>query len=291
MRNRRDGTYLKVPALRRIIPYLMRARTGSTVYFPQRIEVDSLLAWLDETNRGRPRLERITLFHVFLAAIARTVRLRPEVNRFIAGRRTYEHDEISISFVVKESMADDGEESEVRLVFTGEETVEDVRRMVEQAVSHERRGEQNADDRLVRFFVSWPRPLLELVSKAIAALDYVGLMPAALIDAIPLYTSVYVVNTGSIGIDPPFHHLYDYGTASAFVAIGKVAREPVVTDDGSIVARSCVNVVYTLDERATDGFYFAKTAEVIRRLVAEPELLEKTDITVDEIVPTWPPRR
>ena len=291
MRNRRDGTYLKVPALRRIIPYLMRARTGSTVYFPQRIEVDSLLAWLDETNRGRPRLERITLFHVFLAAIARTVRLRPEVNRFIAGRRTYEHDEISISFVVKESMADDGEESEVRLVFTGEETVEDVRRMVEQAVSHERRGEQNADDRLVRFFVSWPRPLLELVSKAIAALDYVGLMPAALIDAIPLYTSVYVVNTGSIGIDPPFHHLYDYGTASAFVAIGKVDREPLVAEDGSIVARSCVNVVYTLDERATDGFYFAKTAEVIRRLVDEPELLEKTDITVDEIVPTWPPRR
>ena len=158
-------------------------------------------------------------------------------------------------------------------------------------MAHERHGEKNADDRLIGFFVSWPRPLLELVRKAIAALDYLGLMPAALIDAIPLYTSVYVVNTGSIGIDPPFHHLYDYGTASAFVAIGKVGREPVVAEDGSIEARSCVNVVYSLDERATDGFYFAKTAEVIRRLVSEPDLLERTDITVDEIVPTWPPRR
>ena len=117
MRNRRDGTYLEVPALRRIVPYLLRTRTTSTVYFPQRIEVDALLGWLETVNRDRARSERITLFHVFLTAIARTVRLRPEVNRFVAGRRTYEHDQISISFIVKESMSDDGEESEVRLVL------------------------------------------------------------------------------------------------------------------------------------------------------------------------------
>jgi pyruvate/2-oxoglutarate dehydrogenase complex dihydrolipoamide acyltransferase (E2) component len=291
VRRRSDGTYLDVPALRRVVPYLLRTRTTSTVYFPQRIEVDDLLPWLEDVNRDRPRAERITLFHVFLTAIARTVRLRPEVNRFIAGRRTYEHNEISISFIVKESLADDGNESEVRLVLTGEETVEEIRRLVETSVGRERSGAQNADDRLVRFFMSWPRPFLELVSKAIAALDYLGLMPASLVKAIPLYTSVYVVNTGSIGIDPPFHHLYDYGTASAFVAIGRVTREPVVDEDGAIVARSGVNVVYSLDERATDGYYFARTAEVIRRLVAEPALLAAPGATVETIVPTWPPRR
>ena len=49
------------------------------------VEVDGLLAWLDETNTGRPRDERVTLFHVFLTAIGRTIRLRPQTNRFIAG--------------------------------------------------------------------------------------------------------------------------------------------------------------------------------------------------------------
>jgi hypothetical protein len=46
--------------------------------------------------------------------------------------------------------------------------------------------------------------------------------------------------------------------------------------------------VYSLDDRASDGFYFARTAEVFRRLVADPRLLEKPDITVDEILGNWP---
>jgi hypothetical protein len=291
-RRRRDGTYLgDVPALRRIVPYLLRTRTESAVYFPQRMEVDGLLAWLEEANRDRAAAERITIFHVFLTAIARTLKLRPEVNRFVAGRRTYQHDEISISFIVKEAMTDESAESEVRLVLTGDETVEDVRRLVDASVGRERQGDAGADDQLVEFFASWPRPVVDLVARAVRTLDYHNVLPAALRDAIPLYTSVYVVNTGSIGIDPPFHHLYEYGTASAFIAIGRVAKQPVVDEQGQVVARSCVEIVHTLDERATDGFYFARTAEVFRRLVTEPDLLARPGITVDEIVPTWPPRR
>ena len=48
-RRRSDGTYVgDLPPLRRVIPYLMRTRTESLVYFTQRIEVDGLLAWLEE---------------------------------------------------------------------------------------------------------------------------------------------------------------------------------------------------------------------------------------------------
>jgi hypothetical protein len=57
------------------------------------------------------------------------------------------------------------------------------------------------------------------------------------------------------------------------------------------VARTCVDVVHTLDERATDGFYFARTAEVFRRLVSRPDLLDDPGLTVEEIVPVWPPTR
>jgi hypothetical protein len=292
VRNRPDGRYVAdIPALRRIVPYLMRTRAESIVYYPQRIEVEDVLTWLDDVNAERPDDERITFFHVFLTALARTLRLRPETNRFVAGRRTYAHDEISVSFIVKESLTDEGAESEVRLVLTGAETVDDVRRLADRAVRRERSGEQGSDDRLVDGLASWPRPVLELVAKGIRTLDYHNVLPRFLTDAIPLYTSVYVVNAGSIGIDPPFHHLYEVGSASTFVALGRIACEPVVAEDGAVVARSCVNLVYTLDERASDGFYFAKSAEVIRRLVAEPALLADPGISVEKIVPTWPPRR
>ena len=123
-RQRRDGRYVDdLPALRRIVPYLMRTRIGSQVFFPQRIEVDGLLAWLEDVNAGRPHEERVTLFHVFLTSIARTMRLRPETNRFVAGRRTYQREDISISFVVKQGMSDEAEESEARIVLSGTESV------------------------------------------------------------------------------------------------------------------------------------------------------------------------
>jgi hypothetical protein len=288
-RQRPDGVYLgDVPALRRIVPYLMRTRGEAAVYYPQRIEVEHLLAWLDEVNQGRSAGERTTLFHVLLTAISRTLRLRPETNRFIAGRRTYRHHDISISFIVKKAMDDQAPETQLRLVFTGDETVEQVRDRVSAALARERGAERGRDDQLVDLLASWPRPVLNQVSRLVGVLDDHNVLPRALMEAIPLYTSVYVVNAGSIGIDPPFHHLYEYGSASVFVAIGKVGKKPVVDEHGDVVARDCLDLVYTVDERASDGYYFARTAEVLRRLVTEPQLLERPGITVAEILAGWP---
>ena len=289
LRSRGDATYLgNLPALRRIVPYLMPTRAESVVYYPQRIEVEGLLAWLEETNAGRPASDRITLFQVFLTAIARTLALRPEVNRFVSGRRTYQHDEISISFIVKKAMTDEAPETEVRLVLTGAESTDEVRALVASALERERGTEEGPDDRLVEFFASWPRPVLTLIARAIKTLEYHNALPRALRDAIPLYTSVYLVNLGSVGGDAPFHHLYEHGSASVFVAMGRVGKQPVVDEHGQVVARDCINLAYTLDERASDGFYFARTAEVFRRLVADPRLLEEPGITVDEILAGWP---
>ena len=289
---RPDGDLVAdLPAMRRVVPHLMRSRLEGTVYFPHRIEVDETLRWLDDANAARPEDDRISLFDVFLTALGRTLKLRPEVNRFVAGHRTYQHRDISISFVVKTAMRDDAGETEARLVLRGDEGVEHVHALVRALVHRERRGEREDDDRLVDLVAGWPRPVLSGLAHGLAALDHHNLLPRRLVDAIPLYTSVYVVNTGSIGVDAPYHHLYEHGTASVFVAIGRVEREPVVVDDGSIVPRSCVHLVYTLDERASDGFYFAKTAEVFRRLISDPSLLEQRGLTVDEVVPSWPPPR
>jgi hypothetical protein len=288
LRRRSDATYVDdLPPLRRIMPYLMRTRTESAVYFPQRIEVDGLLAWLEQANAGRRPEDRVTLFHVLVTAITRAMRLRPELNRFVVGRRTYQHEEITISFIVKIAMREDAPETEVRLTFTGTETVEEVRERVEAAVLHKRAEQTGGDDRLVDFFAHWPRPVLNLIARLILTLDYHNALPRALREAIPLYTSVYLVNVGSIGIPPPFHHLYEYGSASIFVAIGEVSRQAVVDEDGAIVARSCLDAVYTLDERASDGFYFARAAEVFRRLVSQPELLAQPELTIDEILAGW----
>ena len=199
-KDRADGVLVDVPPLRRVMPYLMRGRTESVVFFEQHIECDQLLAWLERTNAARPASERITLFHVLLTAIARTFRLRPELNRFVAGRRTYQRNDISLSFVVKEAMRDDGREYEALIRFTGEESLDEVRRMVSGAVERERGASsgtgRGGGDRMVDFFASWPRPVLNAISHLVTVLDYHGRLPSAFRDEVPLFTSAYVVNTG-----------------------------------------------------------------------------------------------
>lgn len=289
---RRDGTPVDdLPALRRIMPYLMPTRAESIVYYQQRIEVDGLLDWLDQRNLDRPPDERVTLFHVLLTAISRTVRLRPQVNRFVVGRRSYQHKELSVSFIVKKALTDEAAETEVRLVFTGHETVEQARDLVNGALAHKRGDERGEDDKLVDRLATWPRPVLNLVGRTVRSLDYHNALPAFLQDAIPLYTSVYLVNLGSLGANAPFHHLYELGSASVFVAIGRVSPQAVVDDDGEVVARRCLDVAYTLDERASDGFYFVRTADVFRQLVSRPDLLATPDLTVDEILAARSPVR
>ncbi|GAA1164048.1 hypothetical protein GCM10009584_01160 [Ornithinimicrobium humiphilum] len=273
-RDRRDGVVVRDLAAERVVlPHLMPTRVESTVYYRQHLDVERLMDWLEEVNAGRAPEERLRFFHVFLTAYARLFRLRPELNRFVHRRQTYQHRDISFSFTVKRAMADEAEDTQVQMVFTGTETVDEVRRMVDRSLSSARAGEAEESDKLVDALVRLPRPVLAGVGRLVWALDAVDLLPQQLKGAIPVYTSSYLVNLGSLGAEAPFHHLYQRGTASIFASIGTIRPEPVVDENGAVVARRRVDMVYTIDERAADGFYLVRSAEVLQGLLDDPAAL------------------
>lgn len=272
VRGRRDGRLVAdLPAVRRVVPHLMPTRLESTIYYRQHLDVEHLMDWLPRVNADRSEGERVRFFHVFLTAWARLYRRRPELNRFISGRRTYEHHEISFAFTAKQAMTDEAAEVQVHLRFDGTETVDEVRDRVEAALDQARGSGRNESDRLVDVLVRLPRPVVAGVARAVWTLDAVDLLPRSLQDAIPMYASSYLVNLGSLHAEAPFHHLYQRGTASVFVSIGTTRPEPVVDDAGAIVARRRVDVVYTVDERATDGFYLVRSARILQEMIDDPE--------------------
>lgn len=276
---RRDGRLVTdLPALRRVVPHLMPSRLEATVYYRQHLEVERAVDWLAAANADRPPQERVRFFHLFLTAYARLFRARPELNRFVTGRRTYEHRDIRFAFTVKRVKSDDGQEAQANLVFTGTETVEEVRLRVDAVLASARSDGRDDGDRLVDALVRLPRPVLAGVARTVWALDTVDLLPRALQDAIPVYASSYLVNLGSLGAEAPFHHLYRRGTASIFVAIGAIRPEPVVDAAGTVVARRRADVVYTIDERVTDGFYLVRSAELLQQLLDDPEALARTPV-------------
>lgn len=273
-RPRRDGRLVDdLPPLRRVVPHLMPTRLEATIYYPQHLEVEQLLVWLDEINEGRRPEQRIRFFHVMLTALVRLFRERPQLNRFISGRRTYEHRGINFAFTVKKAMTDEAGESQVRISFTGTESIDQVRTMVDLALTRARNSTRNESDQLVSQLVRLPGPVLAAIAQTAWALDSINMLPKMLQEAIPMYASAYLVNLGSLQAEAPFHHLYRRGTASVFVSIGTIRPEPVVDESGDIVARRRADVVYTIDERVTDGFYLVRSSHRLQDMVNDPAIL------------------
>jgi hypothetical protein len=283
-KHRRDGIYLgNLHPFRKIFPYLMLTRTESVVYFSEKIDMTKVLVYLSRKNEGRDKNERITIFHVFLATVSRILKLRPELNRFIVGRRIYEHKDISLTFIIKKELTEEAPETNAHMVFDGTETLIQARDMLARHLAKARGADKGDDDMLLDFVAALPRPAINFVSRLIRFLDYHNILPAFLMNAIPLYTSVFLANLGSIGLDAPFHHLFEFGNASIFLVIGRLHKAPVVNEQGEIVARDCINISVTLDERITEGFYGARTILLFKKLMENPELLDNPDCSVESI--------
>lgn len=252
--------------LRVLMPHLMPGRNGAAVYFEQQLRVEKTLAFLETL----PEEDRPGFFHVVLCALIRTLAERPMLNRFVVGRRLYQRRNVELSFAVKKQFSDDGALTTVKVTFSGAETLAEVRRLAQSAVEEGRGARPTTSEKEMRLVTMLPRSLLRLVMWAQRALDYFNLLPATMIRSDPLYASAFLANLGSIGLDAPYHHLFEYGTVPIFIAIGRIQPAPVVEQVGCLAVRKVVGVRYTLDERIADGFYCARSLERFRTLVEDP---------------------
>jgi hypothetical protein len=270
---RSDGIRLrKISSFRKMFPYMMRTRIESMIYHSQRLRVGGTLAWLEKANAGRD--DKITFFHVVLAACVRTLALRPEANRFVAGRRIYQRKAIELSFVVKREMTEQAGETTVKIDFDPRSTVGDVTARVREVVAGVRSRTSSRDEGTADIMAKLPRCLCRLGFAAIRTLDFYGLLPAAFIRGDALYTSAFLANLGSIGLDTVHHHMYEWGNAAFFLVVGRRKKEPVAGADGALEVQDVVDMTISIDERITDGFYYSNTISLLTQLIENPARLE-----------------
>lgn len=272
--DRKDGYWLRdLDALHAFTPYLMPNRTENEAFIQEQVDLTNILAYLEKKNAQQPEY-KYTLFHVITAALAKVVTLRPKLNRFIKGNRMYERNELTFAFVVKKQFADEAHEALAFLRFDENCTVDVVHDRIMREI-YECRSEKLDNstagmDSLLRL----PRFLLRMLIGILNMLDYYGRVPNSLIKTDPNYASVFMSNLGSIGMKAGYHHLNNWGTNSLFITIGEKMMRPVYDAEGNAQTRPVVELGLMLDERIADGYYYAKSIKLLRRLLQEPELLE-----------------
>ena len=84
------------------------------------------------------------------------------------------------------------------------------------------------------------------------------------------YTSIFIANLGSLGMNAGYHHLYEYGTCPLFMMVGKIDERAVVVD-GKVVPRKILPVRWTYDERIDDGLTSKYGMQSCRQALENPE--------------------
>lgn len=272
--DRKDGRLIRnLDGMHFITPLLYPHRCDNEAYISERIDLEPIKAFLARKN-AEPSDFPYTMFHVILAALVKTVTLRPKLNRFIANKNFYQRNEVSAAFVVKKLFSDDGAEALAVVHGKDDSTIETLHQEIFRQISTCRSDKVDASTDSMNLFNRMPRFLGKFIVWVITRLDVHGWVPSSLIETDPYYCSMVLSNLGSIKLRSGYHHLTNWGTCSLFCIIGEKKMTPIFQPDGSYAMKETLDLGLTIDERLADGYYYSKSIRLLKHLLEHPELLE-----------------
>ena len=283
--DRKDGYRLrKADPFFRIIPYLMPERNDAHVFFEQRI-------YLEDTDKLIRKLRnegvRVGFLHIVIATMVRVISQKPKINRFVVGRKTYARKDISFSLVIKKDMKEDTEETTIKMYFEPTDTIYDVVEKVNKEIEKNKNIEKkNNADKAAKFITIMPGFMIRFTLWFIRFLDNRGRLPKFLLDLSPFHSGIWVTDLGSLGIKSAFHHIFNLGTNTMFIAFGTKTKEQYIELDNKVIIRRAMDIKIAVDERIVDGFYFSQAIKMATKIMQNPAVLrEKPEqvIVDDEI--------
>jgi hypothetical protein len=272
--DRYDGRRIRsLDPFYKIIPFIMRYRSDSQNFFEEKIEITHTESYLRKKRKSSG--VKISMLHVMIAAMVRTIALRPALNRFIAGQNIYARNEILVSLAIKKEMKVDSPETTVKFKFEPTDTLLEIAEKINNQIEENKVPDtKNDTDKIARLFMLCPGFLVKLLVFLIRCMDYLGIMPKVINRISPFHTSFFITDLGSIGIQPIYHHLYDFGTTSFFIAFGIKTREKVINANNEIVDKRFISMKASTDERIVDGHYYASAFKLYKTLIQNPERME-----------------
>ncbi len=282
--DRKDGRLLRsLPAYAKFMPYIMSSRNDALNLYEESMEVT-------EVDRRLRRLrvdgyKGIGILHFMIAAYIRVVSMLPGLNRYVAGRRIYASNDITVIMTVKRALTIDATETSIKVHFEPTDTIFDVYRKMNEKIDEIKATEENNNtedvaDALARL----PRFILRFVIQILRIMDYFDWLPKGLLEASPFHGSLVITDLGSLRIRPVFHHIYNFGTLPVFIAFGAKRHAYELDRHGNMVDHKYVDCKFTLDERTTDGHYWAQAFQAWRYIFQHPEILEQPPTRIVEDV-------
>lgn len=272
--SRRDGTLLRdIDSMHYIMPLIMPNRCDNEAFISERIDLTNAERYLARKNAEDP-VYKYTIFHVIVAAVLKTITLRPQLNRFYANYNLYQRNEVSAAFTIKKIFTDEGDEALAFIHSKPTDTIDSIHDEIYRQVSHVRGEGKDPSTESMDTLQKLPLILKKALGVGVRFLDNRGWMPQSMIATDPFRASVVLANLGSIKLRSGYHHLTNWGTTSVFCTVGEMKKRPFFDEEGNVDVRMSIDIGLTVDERITDGFYCSRAVRLLKILLENPELLE-----------------
>ncbi|MCD8117099.1 MAG: hypothetical protein LUE21_08325 [Oscillospiraceae bacterium] len=257
-----------------LIPHFMTERHDSMNMTTIDIPIEPMRKYLNAKRREGIRINNMTLI---LAAYVQMVSEFPSLNRFVARRRIFQHNDIAVSLVVLRPGERANNSTMGKLYFDPEDTVFDVqRKMDEYMEKNSSNAEEDANglDKTMGVLCRLGG-LLDVAGWLLRFMDKHGLLPKFLVDVSPFHASLLLTNLTSIRTNHIYHHVYDFGTTSIALAMGNIRDVPKRGKGGEIELVRCLPIGVVMDERICSGHYFALAFARLKELLSNPEIMEQ----------------
>ena len=270
--DRRDGELLRdIDAMHYVMPLMYPNRCDNEAYIRLTVDISKTEEYIRQFNLTHPD-NRISIFDLVIAAALKTIRLRPQMNRFIANQTMYQRNCVTAAFTVKKEFKDDGDETLARIVTEDSDTLESICYKVRQQISL---CKTQDDESTQAMNIIKKIPGKHLIGAIARFLDKHGWMPQSVIATDPYQCSVVLTNLGSIGMDIGYHHLMNWGTNSIFIIVGTKKNNPHFDQYGNVTMKKEIDLAFTIDERISDGFYYGRSLRMMRSFIENPALMER----------------
>lgn len=252
-------------------------RCDSDVYMNKEIDVTKLIKYVEKYKKEHPD-DKITYFHAFAMAFAKTIYNKPLLNRFVANRTFYDRNDVIIAFVAKIAFEEDSEEVMINIKVDKDDNIFTLRDKITKRVAkirNSKKGEKKENtNNIVDVVGKLPKLIRMIVTGAFKFLDKHGWLPESITKDNLYYSSVILSNLGNFKIGSIYHNIVNFGTSSIIATMGMIHKSKVIDKDGKEKIIDVCDFGVNMDERIADGYYFAKSIKVLEYIFDNPELLE-----------------
>ena len=196
--DRKDGRLMReLDSLHYVTGILYPNRCDNEAYISQRIDLTNMNAYIAKKNETETEFP-YTMFHLVLAALVKTITLRPKLNRFIVNSNFYQRNEVSASFVVKKQFSDKGAEALAFLHCKDEYTLSDIHDYIRRQVTECRSDKVDPSTGAMDILNRIPRFVSKAAIHLLMWLDKHGWAPQSLIATDPNHAAIFLYGTNDL---------------------------------------------------------------------------------------------